>query len=160
MPRKITVQGSEAQVAHAQQLISLKINEGGPGSTMPDAGPMTVLDCPKTVVGRVIGRGGETINLLQQRSGARIQIEQKVPEGMPCKVQISGNPQVTELAVKMVTDIMNGGPTPQGGGGGPMGMMGGMMGRGQMGGYGGPMGGGYGGGGMGYGYGGAAAGTA
>lgn len=135
------VQGSEAQVAHATTLINGKINEGGPASSMQDAGPMTVLDCPKTVVGRVIGRGGETINLLQQRSGARIQIDQKVPEGAPCKVQICGNPQVTEVAVRMVTDIMNGGPTPSGGG--QMGGHGGQMGGygGQMGGYGGQMGG-------------------
>lgn len=84
--------------------------------------PMTFLDCPKSIIGRVIGRGGETINELQMRSGARIQIDQKVPEGAPCKVQISGNPQVTELAIKLVTDIMNGGSTG-GMGGGMMGMM-------------------------------------
>lgn len=74
--------------------------------------------------------------------------EQKVPEGAPCKIQITGNAQTTELAVKLCNDIMAGGPTsglrPSGGVGG------GMMGAPIMGGYGGGMigGGAYGGGGM------------
>eukprot|EP00613_Pedinella_sp_CCMP2098_P073364 CAMPEP_0171907934 /NCGR_PEP_ID=MMETSP0993-20121228/7410_1 /TAXON_ID=483369 /ORGANISM="non described non described, Strain CCMP2098" /LENGTH=425 /DNA_ID=CAMNT_0012540361 /DNA_START=52 /DNA_END=1325 /DNA_ORIENTATION=+ len=129
MPRKISVAGTAAQVAAAVQLINMKINEGGPGGLVPafgaPGGPNTVLDCPKTIVGRVIGRGGETINDLQARSGAKIQIDQQVSEGSPCKIQISGSPQTVELAIKMVTDIMNGGPLPgQGGmmGGGGKGM--------------------------------------
>jgi rRNA processing protein Krr1/Pno1 len=31
-------------------------------------------------VGRVIGRGGETIQALQQKTGCRIQIDQNVPD--------------------------------------------------------------------------------
>jgi far upstream element-binding protein len=138
MPRKISVSGNAYAVAQAVNLINMKITEGGPGG-MTDITPNVVLDCPKTLIGRVIGRGGETINDLQQRSGARIQIDQRVPEGQPCKVQISGNPQTTELAIRLVTDIINGGPTNGGGGGhgggGMMPMMGGMGGMGMRGGY-------------------------
>jgi far upstream element-binding protein len=42
-----------------------------------------VVDCPKNLVGRVIGRGGETIQMLQAKTGARIQIDQNVPEVCP-----------------------------------------------------------------------------
>ena len=32
-------------------------------------------------VGKIIGRGGEVITMIQQRSGAKVQIDQNVPEG-------------------------------------------------------------------------------
>jgi len=136
MPRKITIQGSPQQVAHASSLVDMKINEGGTGGLV-EGKPSIILDCPKTIVGRVIGRGGETINLLQQQSGARIQIDQKVPEGMPCKVEISGDAATTEVAIKLVTDLINGGnPAALGGGNMPPGGgMGGGMRMGGMGGY-------------------------
>ena len=35
------------------------------------------LECPKNLVGRVIGRGGETTNELQNKSGTRIQIDKR-----------------------------------------------------------------------------------
>jgi len=41
---------------------------------------LQVVECPKHLVGRIIGRGGETIQALQQKTGARIQIDQNVPE--------------------------------------------------------------------------------
>ena len=108
-PRKITVEGSEAQVRHAVGLIDLKINENGPGAAADPGAPQTIIDCPKSVVGKVIGRGGETINQLQIRSGARIQIDQQVPEGHPCKVSISGTPEVIETATRLVNEIIMGG---------------------------------------------------
>ena len=37
--------------------------------------------CPAGIVGRVIGRGGETIRSLQQGSGAHILVDQNYPEG-------------------------------------------------------------------------------
>ena len=41
---------------------------------------MLVIDCPQALVGRIIGRGGETIKDLQARSGCKIQIDQNFPE--------------------------------------------------------------------------------
>mmetsp|Transcript_75041 Transcript_75041/g.125053 ORF Transcript_75041/g.125053 Transcript_75041/m.125053 type:complete len:224 (+) Transcript_75041:68-739(+) len=72
---------------------------------------METIDCPKDLVGRVIGRGGETINDLQTRSGTRIQIDQTVPEGTPCKIQITGTPEAVRVAVQMVNDVMANGPS-------------------------------------------------
>ena len=140
-PRKITVEGTPQQVAHASSLLDLKINEtpgvGGGGGGLMSGGvaPAVVIECAKSIVGKVIGRGGETINMLQMRSGARIQIDQQVPDGYPCKVQINGNPQVVEQAVRLVNEIIHGGPM----GGGPGGGMGGGYGGGKGMGGGGPM---------------------
>lgn len=69
-------------------------------------GMTKVLDCPKAMVGRVIGKGGETIKTLQKDTGAAVQIDQNVE---PCKVTISGPPQKVQAAADMVQDIINGG---------------------------------------------------
>jgi far upstream element-binding protein len=39
------------------------------------------VSCPSTLVGRIIGRGGETIRSLQGGSGAHILVDQNYPEG-------------------------------------------------------------------------------
>jgi rRNA processing protein Krr1/Pno1 len=120
----------------------------------------TTLESAKAYVGRLIGRGGETINQIQSRSGARVQIEQNVPEGCPCRVNITGNPQNVAIAAQIVQDIIVNGPNSAaavlasapnmgGGGGGMMQGGGGYYGApGGMGGYGMPQqqmyGGGYG----------------
>lgn len=64
-----------------------------------------VVECPKSMVGRVIGKGGETIKSLQQYTGAMIQIDQSTD---PTRVTIAGSPQSLQLAVSMVNDIVRG----------------------------------------------------
>eukprot|EP00891_Asterochloris_glomerata_P001697 jgi/Astpho2/1697/fgenesh1_pg.00032_%23_37_t len=63
------------------------------------------LDCPRARVGRVIGKGGETIKALQQYTGAMIQIDQSVE---PTRVTIAGSAQSLQLALCMVRDIVAG----------------------------------------------------
>ena len=65
----------------------------------------SVLECPKAMVGRVIGKGGETIKSLQQYTGAMIQIDQSTD---PTRVTIAGSKQSVQLAISMVSDIVNG----------------------------------------------------
>ncbi|GFR51706.1 hypothetical protein Agub_g14151 [Astrephomene gubernaculifera] len=64
-----------------------------------------VVTCPKSMVGRVIGRSGETIKALQTYTGALIQIDQTCD---PTKIAISGTPQNLNLALSMVHDIVRG----------------------------------------------------
>jgi hypothetical protein len=64
--------------------------------------------CPKEMVGRVIGRGGETVKGLQSRTGARIQIDQSTS---PCSVTITGNPYCVDVASRAVADVIHGGST-------------------------------------------------
>lgn len=126
-PRKVHVSGSAAAVATGKKMV-MDLLEGGPSTAASIIGATSqggfAMDCPKEMVGRVIGRGGETIKGLQHHSGARIQIDQS---GNPCKVSITGNPHAVAEAQRMITDIVNGGsaaqysvnaPTPPMGGGG------------------------------------------
>ncbi len=61
-----------------------------------------VVDCPKSMVGRVIGKGGETIKALQQYTGAMIQIDQSVD---PTRVTIAGAPGVRDFAAVQHFDV-------------------------------------------------------
>jgi hypothetical protein len=84
--------------AQIQQLVQLLSAKMIPKQT-------AIVDCPKSMVGRVIGKGGETIKALQQYTGAMIQIDQSTD---PTRVTIAGSPQSLQLAVSMVHDIVRG----------------------------------------------------
>ncbi|PSC67054.1 Calvin cycle CP12 [Micractinium conductrix] len=87
-----------ADPAQLQQLVQLLGAKMLPKQT-------AVVECPKSMVGRVIGKGGETIKSLQQYTGAMIQIDQSTD---PTRVTIAGSPQSLQLAVSMVNDIVRG----------------------------------------------------
>jgi hypothetical protein len=40
-----------------------------------------------------------------------VQIDQKVPEGMPCKINLTGVPQAVQLAADLVQEVMSTGPS-------------------------------------------------
>lgn len=90
--------GMGADPAQLQQLVQLLGAKMLPKQT-------AVVECPKSMVGRVIGKGGETIKSLQQYTGAMIQIDQSTD---PTRVTIAGSPQSLQLAVSMVNDIVRG----------------------------------------------------
>ena len=82
------------------------------------AGVTKEIICPKNMVGRVIGKGGETIKALQKNFGCNIQIDQTIE---PMKVTVAGQPGPVESAAAAVTEIINGGNPylgPPGGAGG------------------------------------------
>ncbi|ORY95655.1 hypothetical protein BCR43DRAFT_493376 [Syncephalastrum racemosum] len=60
---------------------------------------------PKTAVGFIIGKGGETVRALQEQSGARIKVD---PNGDPSSeertINIFGNADAVALAKQLVTD--------------------------------------------------------
>lgn len=70
------------------------------------AGVTRNLDCPKEMVGRVIGKGGETIKAMQREFQANIQIDQT---SLPMKITISGQPASVERAYAVVAEIVAGG---------------------------------------------------
>jgi rRNA processing protein Krr1/Pno1 len=63
------------------------------------------IECPKSMVGRVIGKNGDTIKALQNYTGSLIQVNQ-VDD--PCQISISGTQQSLSLAMSMVADIVRG----------------------------------------------------
>ena len=89
------------------------------------AGISKVIDCNKSIVGRVIGKGGETIKTMQKHFGANIQIDQQTD---PMKITVSGQPAAVEAAAAAVQEIVNGGNPYLGGpSGGPQGFGGGVL---------------------------------
>jgi len=129
MPRQITISGAPNALEVAKQMTQ-QVMQGGLAGMMSSgipgmlagfeaAGQITqVLDCPQTVVGRVIGRNGETIKDLQLRSGCRIQIDQNYPDGQPRKITVSGTQEQLTQGVAMVQGKINDhGPTTAGPGG-------------------------------------------
>jgi predicted RNA-binding protein YlqC (UPF0109 family) len=73
-----------------------------------------VMDCPQSMVGRVIGKGGDTIRQLQMQSGCRIQIDQTFPDGHPRKITIQGSPSQVQHAIQLVTTKVTEQPIPEG----------------------------------------------
>eukprot|EP01032_Pedospumella_encystans_P007898 gene7898-9416_t len=63
---------------------------------------------PKKIVGKIIGRQGATIKRIQHESGARAMVDQQVSDGMPCKVNITGNPQTVAACAQIIQEIMKG----------------------------------------------------
>jgi len=148
VPRHVIITGKPEAVERAELMVNELIH-GEPGSAQSvilrvcqkyGIGETDLVLAPKMVIGRIIGRGGETIKNIQKVSGATVQIDQSDD---PCKISISGQQSTVDQAKALIAEIMNGGdpfaPNPYSGGG-----YGGQQQQQQYGGYGG-YGGGYGG---------------
>ncbi|KAG7345283.1 KH domain containing protein [Nitzschia inconspicua] len=68
-----------------------------PDAIVEDKGEVSAL-----YVGRVIGKGGEMIRDLQARSGARIDVDQNVPPGMPRVITYRGTRKTVDFAKRLV----------------------------------------------------------
>lgn len=62
------------------------------------------MTCPKTMVGRVIGKQGETIKQLQRNTGANIQIDQASD---PCTITITGHNANINNAMRDINNIIS-----------------------------------------------------
>ena len=59
------------------------------------------VDCPPTMVGRLIGKGGETIKSLEANNGAKIQIDQDTK-----KVSVTGAPANVASCVAAINELL------------------------------------------------------
>jgi Polyribonucleotide nucleotidyltransferase (polynucleotide phosphorylase) len=88
------------------------------GATHPAAvstgggGSQTIqMQCPDTLVGSIVGRGGSVIVEMQRQSGARIQISQKgeyVPGTTDRSITITGSDQACQMARYLVQQRIDG----------------------------------------------------
>jgi far upstream element-binding protein len=111
-------------------------NQGGPqggGQSRPGLGAgnnFVEIMVPGSKVGLIIGKGGETIKQLQERTGAKMVVIQDGPtQEMEKPLRISGDPQKVEHAKQLVYELIEdkgnqgqqqhnqGGPRGGGGGG-------------------------------------------
>lgn len=155
--RMCTLTGPANAIAQAKAMIDGIISGGevvgGAGGRPPmgGGGGQVEMMVPGHKVGLIIGKGGETIKMLQEQTGAKIIIIQESNEPTEQKpLRISGAPEAVEEARQKCLEIINqnenGGGFRGGRGGGGGGRGGGMGGRGGFGGRGGGRGGGAGGG--------------
>merc|ERR1712127_456388 len=122
--RTCTITGSREAIARARELImNIVQTRGGPR----DAGPPSVeslsgqlnvgidltlapnveVMIPGPKVGLIIGKGGETIKQLQERSGTRMVVVQDGPQQENEKpLRIYGDPQKVEHAKQLVYDLI------------------------------------------------------
>ncbi|KAJ3162057.1 RNA binding protein, heterogenous nuclear RNP-K like protein [Geranomyces michiganensis] len=140
--RRTTITGAPQDVAEAKGMIMDQINRGpgpGPRSSAPSSmyqppqSNAENMQIPAHQVGLVIGRRGETIHSLQDRSGARITVTPEGPGDLSSgmrTIQLSGGPASINEARALIEDLVS---QPGPGRGGPMGMGGGGPGMMMMG---------------------------
>ena len=107
--KKVGISGPSLEAVRRVKTLIQEVLESDVTSVAPGE-VMETLDCPQGIVGRVIGRRGETIKALQSASGAKIVVEQNFPDGVPRQVKISGKPDIVGLAAKMVAELISGEP--------------------------------------------------
>ena len=111
-PRLITIAGAPECVRHAiEQLLPVVNTTKAPAGGVPvyqanmGAPQQQVLEIriavPDNMIGRVIGRGGETIKRISDESGARLQIERESNE-----VSAKGDASQLEIARMLIHDIV------------------------------------------------------
>ena len=83
-----------------------------PAASTGGGGAQTVqMQCPDTLVGSIVGRGGSVIVEMQRTSGARIQISQKgeyVPGTTDRSITITGTDQACQMARYLVQQRIDG----------------------------------------------------
>jgi len=79
---------------------------GTPSSVADGMGPDYSMDLPQSACGRIIGKGGATIQGMRERSGAEIKIDKDAPEGMPRTVTIIGAPHAIAAAKQMIDELL------------------------------------------------------
>ena len=115
--RTMHFEGQPDQIAHAQELVRRILREG-PTAIHPVHSNLSQhpentsqeISCAQSRVGRVIGTGGSTIREIQNRSGARLVVNQDFPEGVDRKVIVSGAPHAVAMGVFLVNYVIQNGP--------------------------------------------------
>lgn len=109
-----------AQLLHEKDILS----SGGSNDGFGDYGQRATLELPvpRSVIGIVIGKGGEMIKKVQQDSGARIQFKPEDEMGGPNRICcIMGSQDQTQTATAMIQDIVQNALQKQSAGGGDAG---------------------------------------
>lgn len=118
VPRRVVFTGLPSQIQVGKQLVAAVIAEGpsaiqtaGVGDGSDGAAlQISEMDCPPEKVGIVIGSRGVIIQDIMRKSGCKIVVNQHVPAGSPCIVQITGKAFQIAEAKRLVTAVIENGP--------------------------------------------------
>lgn len=120
LDRVLSLNGTRESVNHAKELINNVANENGAGGgvetvsciLVPPLGPegyppFIEIMVPGSKVGLVIGKGGETIKTLQEKTGAKMVIIQDGPtQELEKPLRITGEPSKIDHAKQLVFDLI------------------------------------------------------
>jgi len=93
---RVRIVGTQEQVSAAKEFIAKITDPGHEGELM---------EISRSAVGRIIGAGGARIQELQERSGAKIDIDRGVE---PCLIRFAGFPENVAYAKKLVVEVLEG----------------------------------------------------
>jgi far upstream element-binding protein len=114
--RTLTIEGEELSVNEAKSRIDDIVHGSGAitlliGGNAPSGHQTIYITVPTNRVGLVIGKGGETIRNLQDRTGAKINVckdgEIDTPPGMKTVV-VNGPPHCIQVAQMLIDEIVSG----------------------------------------------------
>lgn len=124
--RRVNITGEPDQVKIAKDMIQQVVDDthaqesGAPGSganaSAGGAGNMGAgyggrstnsMSVPSSKVGLIIGRGGETIRDLEERSGAKITVTQEGDRSGERTISLIGHDSAIERARNLILDIVN-----------------------------------------------------
>jgi far upstream element-binding protein len=101
-PRIISYKGTRSTIDFAKQLVSVLCREGGSEADLPLGHAVKKLVMvPSSVIGKVIGRGGEMIRELQSKSSAKIQVDHSAMGDMR-HINVTGTEQSVAKAEEMI----------------------------------------------------------
>ncbi|KAJ8600791.1 hypothetical protein CTAYLR_010806 [Chrysophaeum taylorii] len=93
---RVVIEGTSTTVHTAAAIVEQELEKVRSPRRVP---------CPRSLIGKVIGRNGERVKEIQVVSGATVQVDQR---GDPCVVEISGGPQELSRASELVAASMEG----------------------------------------------------
>ena len=109
-PRKIYFHGNKSNIDAAVHRVSGLVQTApilASASAVSGKGlTSTIVDCPVSLVGLLIGKRGWTIKKIQQASGAQISINQSVREGLPRKIIVSGDESAVSKALHLIDEVL------------------------------------------------------
>mmetsp|Transcript_6252 Transcript_6252/g.9129 ORF Transcript_6252/g.9129 Transcript_6252/m.9129 type:complete len:599 (-) Transcript_6252:168-1964(-) len=103
-PRIITYKGTPTDVAFAKQLVAMLCRDGAKDTDLPlGKAVKKIVQVPSNVIGKIIGRGGEMIRELQNKSRGKIQVDHS-GTGMDeyRQVIVTGVPESVVKAEEMI----------------------------------------------------------
>lgn len=107
---KVLLSGTHEAVEKAKELCRICVEESqermasGAGRQQGHGSLEESMDVPQSMVGRVIGRGGETIQRIQRECGARLDVDTQC--GDPCRVLIRGNQESVCHARFLISEVI------------------------------------------------------
>ncbi|KAJ3261729.1 hypothetical protein HK103_004680 [Boothiomyces macroporosus] len=106
--RTVVVSGPPNCIATAKTLIDEIVTDGSFASQFGPAGTSEVIYIPRDKVGLIIGKGGDTLKVIQNECNVRLNIDATGDVGGERPVTISGLPDSIQLAKEQIYDRVQG----------------------------------------------------